>query len=188
MTTRATARETTRATVGREESPHGRAPRSARSVAAGYRTFRRRCRLSNRQKTSCIFAESAATYFLPLTKWFRLLFSAGQILPPLHMPAEITARSKVDISRVARLFGHKFCRSAVADNTLTIKQKSTLPVSKTRQDKSLFRSLSCAYLPPVESGLCVVLLCSHLAIMDFRCTCATTIRHRFPLTPVIRST
>ena len=48
------------------------------------------------------------------------------------MPAEITARSKVDISRVARLFGHKFCRSAVADNTLIIKQKSTLPVSKTR--------------------------------------------------------
>ena len=38
--------------------------------------------------------------------------------------------------------------SAVADNTLTIKQKSTLPVSKTRQDKSLFRSLSGDYLPP----------------------------------------
>ena len=37
------------------------------------------------------------------------------------MPAEITARSMVDISRVARLFGHNFCRSAVADNTLTIK-------------------------------------------------------------------
>ncbi len=108
MTTRATARETTRATVGREES-HGRAPRSARPVTAGYRTFRRRCRLSTRQKTSCIFAESAATYFLPLTKWFRLLFSAGQILPPLHMPAEITARSKVDISRVARLFRAQFC-------------------------------------------------------------------------------
>ena len=48
----------------------------------------------------------------------------------------------------------QFCRSAVADNTLTIKQKSTLPVSRTRQDKSLFRSLSGAYLPPVESGLC----------------------------------
>ena len=44
--------------------------------------------------------------------------------------------------------------SVVADNTLTIKQKSTLPVSKTRQGKSLFRSLSGAYLPPVESGLC----------------------------------
>ena len=73
------------------------------------------------------------------------------MLPSLHMPAEITARSKVDISRVARLFGHKFCLiRAVADNTLTIKQKSTLPVSKTRQDKSLFRSLSGAYLPPVE--------------------------------------
>ena len=37
---------------------------------------------------------------------------------------------------------------AVADNTLTIKQKSTLPVSKTRQDKSLFCSLSDTYLPP----------------------------------------
>ena len=117
----------------------------------------------------------------------RLLFSAGSMLPSLHMPAEITARSKVDISRVARLFGTQFCRSAVADNTLTIKQKSILPVSKTRQDKSLFCSLSGAYLPPLESGSCVVLLCSHLAIMDFRRTCATTIRHRFPLTPVIRS-
>ena len=41
--------------------------------------------------------------------------------------------------------------AAVADNTLTIKQKSTLPVGKTRQDKSLFRSLSGAYLPPAQS-------------------------------------
>ena len=41
---------------------------------------------------------------------------------------------------------------AVADNTLTIKQKSILPVSKTRQDKSLFRLLSDTYLPPLESG------------------------------------
>ena len=41
---------------------------------------------------------------------------------------------------------------AVADNTLTIKQKSILPVSKTRQDKSLFRLLSDTYLPPAESG------------------------------------
>ncbi len=40
--------------------------------------------------------------------------------------------------------------SAVADNILIIKQKSTLPVSKTRQDKSLFRSLSDTYLPPVQ--------------------------------------
>ena len=45
-----------------------------------------------------------------------------------------------------------FCRSVVADNTLTIKQKSTLPVSKTRQDKSLFRSLSDAYLPPAAQS------------------------------------
>ena len=44
---------------------------------------------------------------------------------------------------------------AVADNTLTIKQKSTLPVSKTRQDKSLFCSLSDAYLPPPCDPLCV---------------------------------
>ena len=142
---------------------------------------------SKRNLSSKIFAESAATYFLPLTRWLRLLFSAGPMLPSLYMPAEIIARSKVDISRVARLFGHKFCRSAVADNTLIIKQKSTLPVSKTRQDKSLFCSLSGAYLPPLDRK-CVVLLCSHLAIMDFRRTCATTIRHRFPLTPVIRST
>ena len=42
---------------------------------------------------------------------------------------------------------------AVADITLTIKQKSTLPVSKTRQDKSLFCSLPGTYLPPLESGL-----------------------------------
>ena len=61
---------------------------------------------SKRNLSSKIFAESAAIYFFPLTKWFRLLFSAGPMLPSLHMPAEITARSKVDISRVARLFGH----------------------------------------------------------------------------------
>ena len=48
--------------------------------------------------------------------------------------------------------------TAVADNTLTIKQKSTLPVSKTRQDKSLFRSLSDTYLPPVGQTRCVVLV------------------------------
>ena len=48
---------------------------------------------------------------------------------------------------------------AVADNTLTIKQKSTLPVSKTRQDKSLFCSLSGTCPPPLESGL-VCRICS----------------------------
>ena len=37
----------------------------------------------------------------------------------------------------------------MADNALTIKQKGTLPVSKTRQDKSLFCSLSGVYLPPL---------------------------------------
>mgnify|MGYP004556571931 CR=1 FL=1 len=44
--------------------------------------------------------------------------------------------------------------TAVADNTLTIKQKSTLPVSKTRQDKSLFHSLSDTYLPPANPTVC----------------------------------
>ena len=58
--------------------------------------------------------------------------------------------------------------SAVADNTLTIKQKSTLLVSKTRQDKSLFCSLPGTYLPPLESGFVSHLLCGHLALMDFR--------------------
>ena len=42
--------------------------------------------------------------------------------------------------------------AAVADNTLTIKQKSTLPVGKTRQDKSLFRSLLDTYLPPAAQS------------------------------------
>ena len=46
--------------------------------------------------------------------------------------------------------GGKSGTRAVADNTLTIKQKSTLPVGKTRQDKSLFRSLSDTYLPPLD--------------------------------------
>ena len=68
-----------------------------------------------------------------------------------HVAAEITTRGKVDISRVARLLGpsgRSRHTSVVADNTLTIKQKSTLPVGKTRQDKSLFRSLSDTYPPP----------------------------------------
>ena len=90
--------------------PFGRAARAADLVAAGDRTFRRRCRLNNRQTTSCItlgnlfglpfssvmchrhtpypkrhlsskiFAKSAVIYFLPLTKWFRLMFSASLIL------------------------------------------------------------------------------------------------------------
>ena len=50
--------------------------------------------------------------------------------------------------------GGKSGTRAVADNTLTIKQKSILHVGKTRQDKSLFRSLSDTYLPPLR---CVVL-------------------------------
>ena len=52
--------------------------------------------------------------------------------------------------------GHIRGCSAVADNMLTIKQKSTLPVGETRQDKPLFRSLSGAYLPPQTSCACVV--------------------------------
>ena len=76
---------------------------------------------------------------------------------------------------------------AVADNTLIIKQKSILPVSKTRQDKSLFRLLSDTYPPPAESGFVSHLLCRNLAIMDFRRTCATTIRHQLPLAPAARS-
>ena len=50
--------------------------------------------------------------------------------------------------------GGKSGTRAVADNTLIIKQKSILHVGKTRQDKSLFRSLSDTYLPPLR---CVVL-------------------------------
>ena len=79
----------------------------------------------------------------------------------------------------------------MADNKLTIKQKSTLPVSKTRQDKSLFHSLSDTYLPPApvsertisSIGLPPHLLCSHLALTDFRHTCATTIATSFRLRP-----
>ena len=84
--------------------------------------------------------------------------------------------------------GAQFGPFGGGDNTLTIKQKSILPVSKTRQDKSLFRLLSGAYPPPLDSGFVSHLLCRNLAIMDFRRTCATTIRHRLPLAPVIRST
>ena len=64
--------------------------------------------------------------------------------------------ARITISRLGRHFsGRETVRAVlgrtVADNTLTIKQKSTLPVSKTRQDKSLFRSLSDIYLPPTNS-------------------------------------
>ena len=51
-------------------------------------------------------------------------------------------------------FGHIAAPPAVADNTLTIKQKSTLPVGKTRQDESSFRSLSDTYLPPAMRRDC----------------------------------
>ena len=73
---------------------------------------------------------------------------------------------------------------AVADNMLTIKQKSTLPVSKTRQDKSLFCSLSDAYLPPPELPDCVD-ICSAATSPSWTsvAACATTIRHQLPLAP-----
>ena len=178
---------TTRATVGREESPSvsspqrptcsRRRPYIPAAVPAKYSSKNKLhlcricgnlffCRLLN--GSACCFRQA---------RCYRH-FTCRRRLP-------LAARSTFLGSRDC--FGHKFCRSAVADNTLTIKQKSILPVSKTRQDKSLFCSLSGAYLPPLESGS-VVLLCSHLAIMDFRRTCATTIRYRLPLAPVIRST
>ena len=116
--------------------PFGRAPRSARSVAAGYRTFRRRCRLSTRQKITrftfgslfgqySFFHQSCATGTLLLQKeiypqkslpnlrqltFCRLLNGSAccsrqaRYYRHFNMPAEITARSKVGFSRVARLF------------------------------------------------------------------------------------
>ena len=72
--------------------------------------------------------------------------------------------TEIRISRLGRHFsGRDTVRaisgpSVVADNTLIIKQKSTLPVSKTRQDKSLFRLLSVCYLPPPTICTCVVLV------------------------------
>ena len=107
-----------------------------------------------------------------------------------HVAAEITTRGKVDISRVARLLGpsgRSRHTSVVADNTLTIKQKSTLLVGKTRQDKSLFRSLPDTYPPPLESGLCRI--CSAVTSPLWTSAApATTIRHRLPLAPATRST
>ena len=64
--------------------------------------------------------------------------------------------TEIRISRLGRHFSGREIRPirAAADNTLTIKQKSTLPVSKTRQDKSLFRSLSDTYLPLANPTVC----------------------------------
>ena len=150
MTTRATARETTRATVGREVSLHGRAPRSARSVAAGYRTFRRRCRLSARQKKVASLPNLRQFIFC------RLLNGSACCSRQARCYRHFTCRRRLPLAARSTFLGSRDCSThfgrttAVADNTLIIKQKSTLPVSKTRQDKSLFRSLSGAYLPPVE--------------------------------------
>ena len=132
MTTRATARETTRATVGREESPSvsspqrptcsRRRPYIPAAVPAKYSSKNKLhlcricgnlffCRLLN--GSACCFRQA---------RCYRH-FTCRRRLP-------LAARSTFLGSRDC--FGHKFCRSAVADNTLTIKQKSTLPVSRTR--------------------------------------------------------
>ena len=91
--------------------------------------------------------------------------------------------AEIAISRLGRHFsGRDTVRAgaappAVADNTLTIKQKSTLPVSKTRQGKSLFRSLSDIYLPPFRVS-------ERLAASDFRRICsAATSPSRTSATP-----
>ena len=57
------------------------------------------------------------------------------------MPAEITTRSKVDISRVAKLFRHSEAHSAVADKALTDKQMMVLPVRISGQVKPLINSV-----------------------------------------------
>ena len=57
------------------------------------------------------------------------------------MPVEITARSKVDISRVGAI-------RVVADKALTDKQMTVLPVSISGQAKPLINSVSRCYPPP----------------------------------------
>ena len=74
-----------------------------------------------------------------------------------HVAAEITTRGKVDISRVARLLGpssRSRHTSVVADNTLTIKQKSILPVSKTRQENHYFAHYQILICHPQTRQLC----------------------------------
>ena len=114
--------------------PFGRAPRSARPVAAGYRTFRRRCRFNS--PTCC---SRQARYYRH--------FTCRRRLP---LAARLTFLGSRDSSALRS--GPDQAHSAVADNTLTIKQKSTLPVSKTRQDKSLFCSLLDTSLPPAAQS------------------------------------
>ena len=72
-------------------------------------------------------------------QWLRLLIFGNP---------DITATSPAGGDYHSQQGRHTGRETVVADNTLTIKQKSTLPVSKTRQDKSLFCSLSDTYLPP----------------------------------------
>ena len=113
---------------------------------------RRALRASSPQRPTC----SRRIPYIPaavLATWFRLLISATLILLLSHAVGDYR-------SRLCRHFsGRDTIRAgaappAVADNTLTIKQKSTLPVSKTRQDKSLFRSLSDTSLPPANPTRC----------------------------------
>lgn len=59
---------------------------------------------------------------------------------PLHMPAETTTRSKVDISRVARLLGSE-THYVVADKALTDKQIKDLPVRISGQVNPLINSV-----------------------------------------------
>ena len=69
------------------------------------------------------------------------------------MPAVITTRSKVDISRVTRLFGHSEAHPAVVDKTLTDRQIKVLPVRISGQVKPLIYSVSRCYPPP---AMCVL--------------------------------
>ena len=133
LTSRVTTRATSWATVGREESPRASSPQ--RPICSRRRPY----------IPAAVHAPMAPSADFRQPRYYRH-FTCRRRLP---LAARLTFLGSRDC------FGHTFCRSAVADNTLTIKQKSTLPVSKTRQDKSLFRSLSGAYPPPLESGFCV---------------------------------
>ena len=95
-----------------------------------------------RQFTFCRLLNGSACCFRQ-ARYYRH-FTCRRRLP---LAARLTFLGSRDSSALRS--GPDQAHSAVADNTLTIKQKSTLPVGKTRQDKSLFRSLLGAYLPPL---------------------------------------
>ena len=65
------------------------------------------------------------------------------------MPAVITTRSTVDISRVTRLFDTQRGHPAVTDKTLTGRQIKVLPVRISGQVKPLIHSASRCYPPPL---------------------------------------